>query len=723
MGTGQESRRPKVMRVATRCRTVEELIAAFATLVDEQSLVVLTDQQRVIGSRQPFVVELVGGEMVMKGEAEVVESTAPPKGRLRLKFLTLDATGREIHQRMVERKRGIATGVSAGNGKPRPPTEPGLKPLVRIPEPVKKGDSSGAVTAATPAATLAPAPALSKPASPLGAVPIIPPKAAAAPATGTLAPRKPQLTPPPSAAVPSIPSVKPGRDGTMRMLLPIKPPATPTGPNAPLAPPEPAAAAPLPAAIPQPIAPADSVQVTRVDPRTAQSTAVGPDPAVTPPPANDVARGPGPILAANDLPDFDEAADVDTSVDRSIPLPPGVAVRLPVDRAKSAQPEEGDRTPGSPYILPANPFGDVAPESLEAFVECTVYEVTGQFVLGEDGIKNELAEPLFEPVAPATAPTTPPAATPTTLVPGPAPAPPQPAPAMLAQPPEPLPEWARPHATPPPQPYAAAAPVAAPHAAPPRAMVADPDAERRRRKRLGVILGGVAAVGLVVGVVASQCGGGGDSARAGAAKPEAAADPPAPADAGVAAKIPEPEPDPDPKPEPDPEQEPDPDPEADPVADTDQVPPPIALGPGDCEVIVMTDPAGARVSYAGRLIGETPLRSAVPCGTGKLSVSYRRYAPVEKTIAPRTGEPAEVKLRLERPEQKVTIRSNPPNAMITVNGKTLGKAPLSATVKGFTSIKIKAELNGYLTWSQKVYVKKDSKTFTATLKKSPKRKR
>ncbi|MCI0636415.1 MAG: hypothetical protein L0206_21235, partial [Actinobacteria bacterium] len=126
MGTGQEPRRPKVMRVATRCRTVEELIAAFATLVDEQSLVVLTDQQRVIGSRQPFVVELAGGEMVMKGEAEVVESTAPPKGRLRLKFLTLDATGREIHRRMVERKRGIATGVSAGNGKPRAPTEPGM---------------------------------------------------------------------------------------------------------------------------------------------------------------------------------------------------------------------------------------------------------------------------------------------------------------------------------------------------------------------------------------------------------------------------------------------------------------------------------------------------------------------------------------------------------------------------------------------------------------------
>src|SRR5512147_615513 len=137
MGTGPDPRRPKVMRVSTRCRTVDELVAAFATLVDEDSMVVLTDAQRAIGTRQPFVVELADGTFVMKGEAEVIESTPPPRGRLRLRFLALDATGREVHGRMLERKRSSA----AGNGadKPnRPPTEPGMKPLVRIPEPPKR---------------------------------------------------------------------------------------------------------------------------------------------------------------------------------------------------------------------------------------------------------------------------------------------------------------------------------------------------------------------------------------------------------------------------------------------------------------------------------------------------------------------------------------------------------------------------------------------------------
>ena len=33
-----------------------------------------------------------------------------------------------------------------------------------------------------------------------------------------------------------------------------------------------------------------------------------------------------------------------------------------------------DRTPGSGFILPANPFGELESESLEHFIECTIYE-------------------------------------------------------------------------------------------------------------------------------------------------------------------------------------------------------------------------------------------------------------------------------------------------------------------------------------------------------------
>jgi hypothetical protein len=193
MGPAAEPRRPKVMRVSTRCRTVDELVAAFATLVDAQSLVVLTDQQREIGTRQPFVVELSDGTMVMRGEAEVIESTAPPKGRLRLKFLALDASGREIHARMLDRKRG-GTGATpapavAGGLPPvkRHPTDQ-VRPIVVIPE--RRDSGAVPVVAAPPGADIAaaatgtlagtgkqtgPMPSLGRIPTPARAVPIIPP--------------------------------------------------------------------------------------------------------------------------------------------------------------------------------------------------------------------------------------------------------------------------------------------------------------------------------------------------------------------------------------------------------------------------------------------------------------------------------------------------------------------------------------------------------------------
>src|SRR5688572_4319479 len=41
----------------------------------------------------------------------------------------------------------------------------------------------------------------------------------------------------------------------------------------------------------------------------------------------------------------------------------------------------GTRARGSDLVLPANPLGDVKSESLDAFVECTLYEETGTFAI------------------------------------------------------------------------------------------------------------------------------------------------------------------------------------------------------------------------------------------------------------------------------------------------------------------------------------------------------
>jgi hypothetical protein len=60
-------------------------------------------------------------------------------------------------------------------------------------------------------------------------------------------------------------------------------------------------------------------------------------------------------------------------------------VELP--RPLATPPPAEQRTPGSPYVLPANPLWELPPEALEHFVECTMYEHTdvGTFetLLGE----------------------------------------------------------------------------------------------------------------------------------------------------------------------------------------------------------------------------------------------------------------------------------------------------------------------------------------------------
>ncbi len=71
--------------------------------------------------------------------------------------------------------------------------------------------------------------------------------------------------------------------------------------------------------------------------------------------------------------------------------------------AKRESPE-GDspgRTKGSSIILPANPFGELAAQSLEAFIECTLYEETGELDISAlDARQNPIKAPPIEPASP-----------------------------------------------------------------------------------------------------------------------------------------------------------------------------------------------------------------------------------------------------------------------------------------------------------------------------------
>ena len=73
---------------------------------------------------------------------------------------------------------------------------------------------------------------------------------------------------------------------------------------------------------------------------------------------------------------------------------------------------DGERTPGSDLVLPANPLMNISDHSLEGFVDCTLYEETGNF-FGEQPVVEDPDDPVAAPplLAPRRATTTPPQAT------------------------------------------------------------------------------------------------------------------------------------------------------------------------------------------------------------------------------------------------------------------------------------------------------------------------
>ncbi|MEZ4294973.1 MAG: hypothetical protein R3B70_08340 [Polyangiaceae bacterium] len=101
----------KRLRIVTRCASLDEFFATFGPFADETSLFIVTNKPRALGLVQPFVMQLKDGTTIMRGEVEVIQSTADgggPDGRngMRLKLLAADAPTIDIQRRLVEHSRG-----------------------------------------------------------------------------------------------------------------------------------------------------------------------------------------------------------------------------------------------------------------------------------------------------------------------------------------------------------------------------------------------------------------------------------------------------------------------------------------------------------------------------------------------------------------------------------------------------------------------------------------
>jgi hypothetical protein len=696
----------------TRCTNVEEFVAGYSRFAGEGTLFVVTKSPRPVGPARPFLIQLVDGTPVLSGTAEVVESHSEPTGPsgmagMKLRLVEMDATSRDVHRRLVERNTQPPARVQT-TAAGRAPAE-----AVRVQAPGARVPTSipSILAPRVPTAELTPAPVERGPAPESSPLP-----ASSAAGSGTAA-----AAPSP----PSAPATPPSVDAPRRPSSPPAPAAaTARASSPPLLPPsggEPrgfARAATAPTVVVPPLgerAPSPDMVVgngDRVAPLPGPTRAVSPTPPrhlgpgvvntnsqpgkVTPsppPPSSSEALSwlltPDPLEPATAamVSDDDDEFDAETNAvnieghrrqlllrERShAPTLPPMPEAAP--QPHPVRPPE-TRAPGSPYILPANPLAELEGVALERFVECTLVEHTDRF-------HPEDLRAFFDADAAEAMDR-------------------DPAPDAASRPDGPSPSTSAPPAS--------------------TEVLAELAALRRdaRRGRTIIIAVSSAAIAAVVVVVAwSRSSPKEALPSTPVAAPPADRDAAAPAvrDAAVAsspsalrygadAAAASPA-----------EAEAAPAVVAGPLAPGKE-PPPVAVTPGECRASIHADTGEVVVRWAGRNLGNAPLREVtVPCGPGEVELSHPRYQREVRPVEAIPGTVVEVSARMKRPEAVLVLQSSPPGAKFTVNGRRLGSGA-KATVQAFESVTVSADLRGYETWKQKLYVKSERMTVAAPLVKS-----
>ncbi|HEY5921797.1 MAG TPA: PEGA domain-containing protein [Kofleriaceae bacterium] len=386
-------------------------------------------------------------------------------------------------------------------------------------------------------------------------------------------------------------------------------------------------------------------------------------------------------------------------------------IAAPADLAPP--PHDDSRTPGSELVLPANPLMNLTDKSLEGYVDCTLYEETGNFFPVDDpSFVDDVAPPPPPPdgTLPRQRTITPLPATPVVgdaasfaddagqaahssqpsegaeaiarqsspsiVVPPAMPPPPMPResvmvdPALIAR--GSTPAFESDHARPSrstfdtdslPLPSVAERPIA-PHS-------------RSSWWLLGGALG-ILAITTVVVVMLWPSNDGGNAAPAQKPVQEMAqlappTDKPTGSDIGD-----EPE---------------------DPVPGEG---PPL-VGAGPCSVVVNTTPAGSIVEIDGTKLGPSPITVAATCATHTLAISHARYKSQTKEVTLTEGKAESVEVTLQRPTHIVTVTSNPSGATILIDGRRAGTTPTKMSVLGFVTINLEFKKTGYQPTSAKLY--------------------
>jgi hypothetical protein len=154
---------------------------------------------------------------------------------------------------------------------------------------------------------------------------------------------------------------------------------------------------------------------------------------------------------------------------------------------------------------------------------------------------------------------------------------------------------------------------------------------------------------------------------------------------------------------------------APPIDAATEVRAPTSDGEGPCLLQVASVPEGSEVVIAGSVRGVTPAKIKLPCGQTTFTLRRPRYQSITKTL--RVEKKTSFTGKLERPVFPLKISSSPTGATVTIDGKKVGKTPITASVAGHRALVISISKTGFETASQTITVRQSGSTVRLDLAK------
>jgi hypothetical protein len=126
--SGPSTSRGPLIRVSTRCGSIDELVTKFAGFASEGALVLPAAGELPIGTEGRFVIRLLDQSVAMRGRCRVLDVKPVPAGPpldgarralLRVALFDLEEASRQVHARLLaHRRQAVPIPVTAGESEP-----------------------------------------------------------------------------------------------------------------------------------------------------------------------------------------------------------------------------------------------------------------------------------------------------------------------------------------------------------------------------------------------------------------------------------------------------------------------------------------------------------------------------------------------------------------------------------------------------------------------------